>query len=184
MMDVNKMVSYFNISNKPDNQINYEEFLQFVLPCNNAMLRCQVTQRRPTRTIDEINRYDQKQFLDPNVEMILSQLIFAEVTLHLELEALKDKLIHTHDFTMKKAFQAVDDWGYGYIDTSNLKRFLVNMGYRHPSAHRKGWKKALQVFLGAVIRRFDMSGDNRVSLSEFKQSIDPRVFSPGDIIHN
>jgi Ca2+-binding EF-hand superfamily protein len=88
--------------------------------------------------------------------------------LHLQLEHLKDKILHTHDFTMKKAFNAVDDWSYGWIDASNLKRFLVNMGYRHPSAHRKGWKKALDIFLHAVIRRFDLTGDSRISFEEFK----------------
>jgi hypothetical protein len=43
---------------------------------------------------------------------------------------------------MKKAFCAIDDWSYGYVDLKNLKRFLVGMGYRHPSAHKKNWKKA------------------------------------------
>lgn len=81
--------------------------------------------------------------MSPAIETTLCKLIFAEVNMHLTLELLKDKLIHTHDFTMKKAFSAVDDWGYGYIDAHNLKRFLVNMGYRHPSAHKKGWKEAL-----------------------------------------
>ena len=79
---------------------------------------------------------------------------------------MKEKLIHTHDFSMKKAFKAVDDWSYGYIDQSNLKRFLINMGYRHPCAMKKQWKKALNIFLQAVLRRFDLNGDGRVSLLE------------------
>lgn len=77
---------------------------------------------------------------------------------------------------MKKAFNAIDDWSYGYIDASNLKRFLVSMGYRHPSAHKKGWKKALQLFLHAVIRRFDLTGDSRISFEEFKDSIMPKSY--------
>ena len=141
------MMSYFNISNHPHNLINYEEFLQLVLPCNNPVLRCKVTQKRPTRTLDEIRNYNQKQFLSEAVENILCQLIYGEVQLHLEVSQMKERLIHTHDFTMQKAFKAVDDWSYGYIDISNLKRFLINMGYRHPQAKKKDWKMALKVFL-------------------------------------
>lgn len=110
------MVSYFNISNKPNNTINFEEFLQMVLPCTNQILRCQVTQRRPTRTLAEIQNYNQKLFLNEAIESTLCRLINAEVNLHLRLDYFKEKLIHTHDFTMEKAFKAVDDWGYGYID--------------------------------------------------------------------
>jgi Ca2+-binding EF-hand superfamily protein len=69
---------------------------------------------------------------------------------------------------MKKTFKAIDDWSYGYIDQSNLKRFLVNMGYRHSSAQKKGWKKALNIFLQAVLRRFDLNGDGRISFMEFE----------------
>ena len=38
--------------------------------------------------------------------------------------------MHTHDFTMVKAFKAVDSWNYGYIDTSNLKTFMIGLGYK------------------------------------------------------
>jgi Ca2+-binding EF-hand superfamily protein len=88
--------------------------------------------------------------------------------MHLEIEALKNKLIHTHDFNWKMAFKAIDDWSYGFIDKNNLKRFLINMGYRHPQAHKKNWRKALDMFLHAVIRRFDLNGDGKVDIEEFK----------------
>ena len=38
--DFSKMLIYFNISNKQTPSMNFEEFLQFVLPCNNPVLRC------------------------------------------------------------------------------------------------------------------------------------------------
>ena len=43
LQDYQKLVQYFNISNKPKPSLNYEEFLQFILPCTNSVLRCQVT---------------------------------------------------------------------------------------------------------------------------------------------
>ena len=32
----------------------------------------------------------------------------------------------TKDFDVNKAFNAVDDWNYGFIDKKNLKNFLRN----------------------------------------------------------
>jgi len=66
--------------------------------------------------MEEIRTYNQQEFLSPSVETAFCQLINAEVELHLTVEALKDKLVHTHDFTFEKAFKAIDDWSYGYID--------------------------------------------------------------------
>jgi len=33
------------------------------------------------------------------------------------------------DFDYEKAFRAVDDWNYGYIDRKNLQSFLRKHGY-------------------------------------------------------
>jgi hypothetical protein len=41
---------------------------------------------------------------------------------------MKRELASAYDYTAKKAFYAVDDWNYGYLDASNLKRFLRKMG--------------------------------------------------------
>lgn len=42
---------------------------------------------------------------------------------------MKRHIENAYDFTFKKAFNAIDDWNYGYIDQTNLKRFLRNMGH-------------------------------------------------------
>jgi Ca2+-binding EF-hand superfamily protein len=57
-----------------------------------------------------------------------------------------------YDFSFQKAFRAIDDWNYGYIDKSNLKRFLRGMGY-----------VATKPELIAILRRFDMDGDAKIS---------------------
>lgn len=58
---------------------------------------------------------------------------------------------------MKRAFQAIDDWNYGYIDHNNLKRFLRSTGV-----------KASKQDLVGILRRFDMDGDAKISFKEFE----------------
>ena len=64
---------------------------------------------------------------------------------------------NAYDFSFQKAFKAVDDWSYGYIDQSNLKRFLRSMGYL-----------ATKQELIAILRRFDMDGDAKINFAEFE----------------
>ena len=105
-----------------------------------------------------------------------------EVALHLEVDALKNKLVHTHDFTYQKAFKAIDDWNYGYIDESNMKRFLIGMGFscidpKSRSKYGKFPKKAaarkMKEVVLAIVRRFDLNGDGKVGFEEFKWGINP-----------
>lgn len=42
---------------------------------------------------------------------------------------MKLDLSKQYDFTLKLAFNAIDDWGYGYFDAKNIKRFLRSMNY-------------------------------------------------------
>lgn len=73
---------------------------------------------------------------------------------------MKRNLENAYDFTFKKAFQAIDDWSYNYIDQSNLKRFLRNMG--HVASKQE---------LVAILRRFDMDGDAKINFKEFELGI-------------
>jgi hypothetical protein len=69
--------------------------------------------------------------LSQKIETALCRLLYDEILLHTEKAALVDRMVHTHDFSMWKAFKAVDDWNYGFVDNNNLKRFLLAMGYTH-----------------------------------------------------
>ncbi len=63
----------------------------------------------------------------------------------------------SYDFTFKKAFKAIDDWGYGWIDHANLKRFFKNLGYKPTKRDLIG-----------ILRRYDMDGDAKISFKEFQ----------------
>ena len=65
-------------------------------------------------------------------------------------------------FSKKKAFEAIDDWNYGFIDKKNLKSFLRKHNYVASTAETM-----------AIIRRLDLDADARLSYYEFAQGIKP-----------
>lgn len=82
--------------------------------------------------------------------------MYREVRYHLKFEHMKRALMNQYDYTAKKAFQAIDDWNYGYLDYSNLKKFLRSCGVvctKHE--------------IMSILRRFDMDGDGKVNFKEF-----------------
>jgi len=91
------------------------------------------------------------------VERALSQLLFKEVRMHLKADQMKRQLENAYDFSFKKALNAIDDWSYGYVDKTNLKRFLRSMG--HVSTKKE---------LVAILRRLDLDGDAKINFSEFE----------------
>lgn len=105
--DFNSMIAYFDLDQ--DKKLNYHDFLQILLPCDDTYLRAAATQR-PNNDIPKC------EFLPMRVERALSQLIFKEVRFHLKSDQLKRNLESSYDFTFKKAFTAIDDWTYGYLD--------------------------------------------------------------------
>jgi Ca2+-binding EF-hand superfamily protein len=146
--DFKQMIRYFDLDG--DKRLNYHDFLQILLPCDDAYLRAAASQR-PN---NELPRHE---YLPMRVERALSQLIFKEVRLQLKADQMKRTSENAYDFSFPKAFKAIDDWSYGYIDQSNLKRFLRSMGYL-----------ATKQELIAILRRFDMDGDAKINLAEFE----------------
>ena len=69
---------------------------------------------------------------------------------------------------MKGAFQQIDDWSYGWLDKSNLKRFLRKLEYF-----------ATKTELVAILRRFDMDGDAKINYKEFEIGIKSRLTTYG-----
>ena len=65
-------------------------------------------------------------------------------------------------FSKKKAFQAIDDWNYGYIDKKNLRAFLRKHNYIASNSE-----------CIAVIRRLDLDADARLSILEFADGLKP-----------
>ncbi len=145
------LLTYFDLDG--DGKLNYHDFLQILLPCDNPYLRSAATQR-PNQEIFP------NEFLPMRVERAMSQLIYKEVKLHLKAENLKRSLETSYDFSVKSAFKAIDDWNYGYIDKQNLKRFLRSMGHLASKSE-----------IVAILRRFDLDGDAKINMEEFGEAI-------------
>lgn len=73
--------------------------------------------------------------------------------LNFRAEQIKRNLEQSYDFTLQSSFLAVDDWHYNYIDITNLKRFLVKMGY-----------VSSKYELQSIIRRIDTDGDGKLRI--------------------
>ena len=79
-----------------------------------------------------------------------------------QIEMLKQDLATSYDFNIEGCYKIVDDCNFGFIDTSNLKRFLV-----------KCCIYASDALLIAIIRRMDLDADARLSKREFSDGIQP-----------
>jgi len=75
---------------------------------------------------------------------------------------LKQQLATSYDFNLEACYKNIDDCNFGFIDTSNLKRFLV-----------KCCIYASDALLIAIIRRMDLDADARLSKREFFDGIQP-----------
>jgi hypothetical protein len=70
--DFTQLITYFDLDG--DNKLNYHDFLQMFLPCEDTYLRAAATQR-PN---NEIHRRD---FLPMRIERAISQIVYKELTL-------------------------------------------------------------------------------------------------------
>lgn len=154
-------INYFDLDD--DGKLNYHDFLQVLLPCDNPFLRSAATQR-PNQELYP------NEFLPMRVERAMSQLIYREVKLHLKAENIKRSLESSYDFSVRAAFKAIDDWNYNYIDKQNLKRFLRSMGHL-----------ASKQEIVAILRRLDLDGDAKINLQEFGEAIKTQLATSNPI---
>ena len=126
-----------------------------MLPCDQQYLRASASQR-PTYTVSP------NEFLPYDVERCLTKLLQKELALAGQVEMLKQDLATSYDFSLDSCYKNLDDCNFGFIDTSNLKRFLV-----------KCCIYASDALLIAIIRRMDLDADARLSKREFFDGIQP-----------
>jgi Ca2+-binding EF-hand superfamily protein len=148
------LVKFFD--SDEDGRLNYPDFMQMVLPCDNPQLRAAATQR-PNQYISQFD------YLTLDVERDLTKLIMSEIELHRKSEKLKQQLESALDYSEDAVYGTVDDWGYGYVDTRNIKGFFRNNKY-----------KATDEDCISIIRRLDLDADSKLTREEFLAGLRPQ----------
>ena len=96
------------------------------------------------------------------MERLLAKLIQKELKLAREGERIKQELASRYDYNLERLYKDVDDINYGYVDASNLKRFLIKCGL-FPN----------EGMLISILRRFDLDADAKLSKKEFVEGVRP-----------
>lgn len=151
--DCYAIVKYFSTTSL--GVLHFNDFLQIVMPIDNANLRSEIAMR-PNFSVPS------GQQLGPRVEKALSQLLEKEIAFNRVMEEQKQSMEASKQFDYNLAFKEIDDWSYGYIDKKNLKSFLRKHGY-----------KASNKDVMSIIRRMDLDGDARLSEQEFVNGLRP-----------
>jgi hypothetical protein len=83
--------------------ISYNEFMKFILPCDNSKLREDCCQRK-TYEVDIKNG----KRLYPTVEKAMAEFFEREINCHIKIEMLKRSLQFCPDWSTKAAFNIID----------------------------------------------------------------------------
>lgn len=138
--EVNYVIKFFDSTFK--GCLNYQDFMQIILPCDNQLLRTQATQQR------QAVRTRPHEYLRGDLEAELAVMLEYEIMFHLKLEQMKLDLSSIEDYKLRRLFKMVDAHGKKYIDSGSIRRYLQNMGHQ-----------VLPEEVKAIIRRLDIDGD-------------------------
>lgn len=152
--EINYVIKFFDSTFR--GCLNYQDFMQIILPCDNQLLRTQATQQR------EAVRTKQHEYLRGDLESELAVMLEYEIMFHLKLEQMKLDLSNIEDYKLRRLFKMVDAHGKKYIDSGAVRRYLQNMGHQ-----------VLPEEVKAIIRRLDIDGDQKINYNEFVESISP-----------
>ena len=136
-----------------DGKLNFPDFMQMILPCDNTYLRSVATQR-PNQIIHPTD------YLTLDVEADLTKLILSEIQLHKKSESMKQELESLPDYSTEGVYTAIDDWGYGFVDQRNLGGFL-----------KKNKLAFIEDECIAIIRRLDLDADSKLTKEEYQEGI-------------
>ena len=96
------------------------------------------------------------------VERETATLLAQEIDFQLQLEQLKQDLEKFKSFSIKRAFKAIDYNNTGIIDEGSIRRFLKRAGHQ-----------PVKDELTAIMRRFDLDGDAKLTYAEFEEALSP-----------
>lgn len=133
------LVKFFD--SDEDGVLNYTDYMQLVITCDDAYLRAVVTQREPYGVNPD-------EYLSPILERELAILFEKELAYHREISNIKKDLQSAPDFSYENAYREINAEGIEIIDHTSIENFLRKNGFA-PTEEE----------LTAIIRRIDVSAD-------------------------
>jgi Ca2+-binding EF-hand superfamily protein len=149
-----------------DDVLNYTDYMQMVITCDDTYLRAAVTQRDPYGV-------NPNEYLSPILERELAILFEKELAYHKEIEIIKRDLQNAPDFSIEAAFEEIDQDDANIIDHISVESFLRRNGFA-PTEEE----------LTAIIRRIDVSADASASFAEFEEALQPVEIDTADVNNN
>ena len=137
--DCQKLINFYDSDGT--GFLNYQDFLQVVLPCEDLNLRVETANRQFFR----ISRHE---MLPVSMEVALSSLIQHELIVFKQLERLTYDLERRSDYSALSVYRCVDRADDGRIDGINLDRFFRRNGLFFQDRE-----------IMALIRRVDTTAD-------------------------
>lgn len=147
------VIKYFDLGQ--NGRLSFKDFKHIFLPCEDKALRRSLN-KKPKRYC---SKYD---FLPRSLELDISLLLEKEIQLQKYWESEKKILESSYGYSTLKAFNTIDTYGFGFVDTVNLGRFMRNNRIQLGDME-----------LMAIIRRVDLNANNKVSFSEFSSAMTP-----------
>ena len=147
--------------------LSYNEFMKFILPCDNTDLRAECCQRK---TNHGTKASVAGKRLHESVEKSLTEFFEREIDAHIKIEMLKRVLSHQPDWSTKAAFKIIDSQEQGYISHPQIYSFMNALGC-----------DATDEELVAIVRRIDSSGDGSLQYFEFQVLCSPVIVKNIDI---
>ena len=142
-------------------RLNNEDFLHFIV----------------TSTDDSLARISSERYhirdVSSGVRFSFISLLKEELKLQKDIESLKTKLFQDSDFSLWKAFEALNSAGKGYITESDIVDYLKKFGrYIGTSDY------------DALMRRIDLEDDLVISYNEFLEALIPLKVPSHDLKSN
>lgn len=156
-------MNFYDLDN--GGSLSYNEFMKFILPCDDPQLRADATQRK-TYKADIKNGAR----LHPNVEAAIVEFLEREIQVHTKIELMKKVLQSCPDWNVKAAFNLIDSQGQGYVSHPQIYAFLFQNGIN-----------ATDEELIAIIRRIDASGNGQLEFDEFREVCEPIIIKMNNI---
>lgn len=149
-----ELVQFYD--NDQNKKLDYDEFIQMLLPCEDNQLAIKV-ESRPAKM--PLGKYEK---LADIQECAITCIIDKELELLRKVNGLKQSMERSPEYSTLATFQMIDPHGSGNLTATDIQEFFQMNDESIPAPEVMG-----------IIRRMDTSGDMTVSYEEWQLYFTP-----------